>query len=132
MLFLKIRHRLQIHSKPGTYKFTIDKRPDLWYRLPCYLEQTRYVAPLTPLESALTRTARFCTILVQIGPLDSALTDTPPVTPLECALTKTSGGGGASLAILPITSGQYLRADACPDAIGMAKQLQICTILGHP
>jgi hypothetical protein len=51
---------------------------------------------LSPLESALTRTARFCTTLVQISPLESALTDTPPVTPLESALTKNQGGGAPS------------------------------------
>jgi hypothetical protein len=67
----------------------------------------RFVDPLSPLdlctfaciwreESALTRTARFCTILVQISPLESALTDTPPVTPLDSALTNTPGGGGGS------------------------------------
>src|ERR1700687_368091 len=68
----------------------------------------RFADPLSPLdlctfacfwreESALTRTARFCTILVQISPLDSALTDTPPVTPLESALTNTPGGGAPFL-----------------------------------
>jgi hypothetical protein len=33
-----------------------------------------------------------CAISVQISPLDSALTETPPVTPLESALTKSPGG----------------------------------------
>jgi len=47
---------------------------------------------LSPLDSALTRTARLCTILVQISPLDSALTDTLPVSPLKSALTKTPRG----------------------------------------
>jgi hypothetical protein len=28
-------------------KFTIEKRPDLWYRLPCYLEQTSLVSSFT-------------------------------------------------------------------------------------
>src|ERR1700688_1243206 len=57
----------------------------------------RFADPLSPLECALTRTARFCTILVQISPLESAFTDTPPVTPLESALTNTPGGGGGLL-----------------------------------
>src|SRR5258707_734206 len=36
----------------------------------------------------------FCTILVQISPLESALTNAPLVTPLESALAKTPGEGG--------------------------------------
>src|SRR6266849_1515558 len=77
---------------PLHLQFTIDKRPGLWYGCACYLEQTRHVAaPLTPLDSALPRNLAFCTILVQISPLESALTDTHPVTPLESALTKTRG-----------------------------------------
>ena len=48
---------------------------------------------LNPLEYAVPRHLRFCTILVQISPLDSALTDGPPVTPLEYAVTETGGGG---------------------------------------
>ena len=47
---------------------------------------------LTPLDSALPWNLAFCTILVQISPLESALTDTPLVTPLDSALTKTPGG----------------------------------------
>ncbi len=75
-------------------KFTIDKLSDLGYHFVCYLEQTRHAAPpLTPLDSALTGTARFCTILVQISPLESALTERAPASPLESALTKTPGVG---------------------------------------
>ena len=80
---------------PITLKFTIDKRPDLWYGCACCLEQTRHhTTALTPLDSALPRNRAFCTIFVQISPLESALTDTPPATPLESALTKTPGGRG--------------------------------------
>lgn len=79
---------------PLHLQFTIDKRPDLWYGRVCYLEPTRlHAAPLTPLDSALPLALGFCTTLVQITPLESTLTDTPPVTPLECALTKTPGRG---------------------------------------
>src|SRR5579864_3269045 len=49
---------------------------------------------LSPLECAVPSTIEICTILVQITPLDSALTDTVPVTPLECAVPKNGGGGG--------------------------------------
>src|SRR6266404_1903823 len=57
-------------------QFTIDKRPDLQYDCACYLEQIRHHAtPLTPLDSALPRNLAFCTILVQINPLQSALTE---------------------------------------------------------
>src|SRR5579864_5031474 len=48
---------------------------------------------LSPLECTVTRPSKCCTILVQITPLDSALTDTPTITPLECAVTKQGGGG---------------------------------------
>ncbi len=79
---------------PIALKFTIDRRPDLWYGCACYLEQTRrHAAPLTPLDSALPRNLAFCTVLVQISRLESALTDTSLVTPLECTLTKTPGEG---------------------------------------
>src|SRR4029077_13872581 len=39
---------------------------------------------------------KLCTILVQISPLDYALTDTAAVTPLESALTKKGGEGRGS------------------------------------
>src|SRR5216684_8793056 len=79
---------------PLHLQFTIDNRQDLWYGCACYLEQTRrYAVPLTPLDSALPRNLAFCTILVQISRLESALTDTSLVTPLECTLTKTPGEG---------------------------------------
>src|SRR5712691_9618522 len=119
-------------SQNSALKFTIDKRPDLGYHFVCYLKQTRRIAPpLTPLDSALTRNVEFCTILVQISPLESALTDIPLLTPLESALTKIPGVGtptlprhtslplsyaprGASipcglsrLRILPVTMGVY-------------------------
>ncbi len=82
-------------SQNSALKFTIDKRQDLGYHFVCYLKQTRRLAPpLTPLDSALTRNVEFCTILVQISPLESALTDTPHASPLESALTKTPGVGG--------------------------------------
>src|SRR5260370_32273183 len=45
------------------------------------------------LECAVPSTLRLCTTLVQISPLDSALTDTPSVTHLESALTKKGEGG---------------------------------------
>src|ERR1700676_4588794 len=48
---------------------------------------------LSPLECAVPRPTEFCTILVQITPLDSALTDTVPVTPLESAVPKKGGRG---------------------------------------
>ena len=38
-------------------------------------------------------TFEICTVLVQITPLESALTDSGPVNPLECALTKNRGRG---------------------------------------
>ena len=47
---------------------------------------------------------KLCTILVQISPLDSALTGTLSVTPLESALTK-KGGGGVTRSTLPDSSG---------------------------
>src|SRR4029077_9952486 len=50
---------------------------------------------LSPLECAVPRHGPFCTILVQISPLDSALTDRPLVSPLECALAETGGRGVA-------------------------------------
>ena len=79
---------------PLHLQFTIDNRQDLWYGCACHLEQTRHhAAPLTPLDSALLRNLAFCTILVQISRLESALTDTSLVTPLECTLTKTPGEG---------------------------------------
>src|SRR6266478_3089640 len=37
LLYLKVP---AIHSSASTYKFTIDKRPDLAYHCVCYLEQT--------------------------------------------------------------------------------------------
>src|SRR5258707_15351543 len=46
---------------------------------------------LNPLECALPRSIGFCTILVQISPLESTLTDCALVSPLEYALTKTGG-----------------------------------------
>src|SRR6266851_4301199 len=49
---------------------------------------------ISPLECAVPRNDEFCTILVQISPLDSALTDSPPISPVECALTETGGRGG--------------------------------------
>src|SRR5579859_2077623 len=48
---------------------------------------------LSPLECAVPSTIEICTILVQITPLDSALTDTLPVTPLESAVPKKGGRG---------------------------------------
>jgi hypothetical protein len=36
-----------IHSHSCTYKFTIDKRPDLWYHSACYLESTSLTPPAT-------------------------------------------------------------------------------------
>ena len=82
-------------SQNSALKFTIDKRPDLGYHFVCYLDQTRHATPpLTPLDSALTWNVGFCTILVQISPLESALTDIPLLTPLESALTKIPGVGG--------------------------------------
>src|SRR5258708_1142128 len=73
----------------------MNNRPDLGYHFFCYLNQPRHATPpLTPLDSALTRKVGFCTILVQISPLESALTDTPLLTPLESALTKIPGVGG--------------------------------------
>src|ERR1700686_1930644 len=78
-------------------------------------------ASVSPLDSALTRTARFCTILVQISPLESALTETPSVTPLESALTKSPGGwwGPYSRSIRLCV----LCAGPCPDPVGVADQL---------
>jgi hypothetical protein len=85
---------LRQSTEPFRLKFTIDKRPDLGYHFVCYLEQTRHPAPpLTLLDSALTGNVESCTILVQISPLESALTDTPLASPLESALTKTPGVG---------------------------------------
>ncbi len=37
LLYLKVP---AIHSSASTYKFTIDKRPDLAYHCVCYLEQS--------------------------------------------------------------------------------------------
>src|SRR6267378_1606125 len=51
---------------------------------------------ISPLECAVPRSIGFCTILVQISPLESTLTDWPLVSPLECAVTKKGGGGGGS------------------------------------
>src|SRR5579864_4762143 len=51
---------------------------------------------LSSLECAVPSTPKFCTILVQISPLDSALTDTPHVTPLECAVPGNGGEGVVS------------------------------------
>ncbi len=101
-------------------KFTIDKRPDLGYGCACYLEQSRdQAASLTPLDSALPRHLAFCTILVQISPLQSALTDTPPATPLESALTKKTGEGGVSACSGPMC----LCVPACPDLVGVANPM---------
>src|SRR5260370_26031232 len=75
---------------PLPLQFTNGKAPGLWYGCACYLEQTRHqAAPLTPLDSALPRNLAFCTILVQISPLESALTDTSLVT----RTYKNTGGG---------------------------------------
>ncbi len=61
--------RAAIDSLASTYKFTIDIRPDLWYRYACYLAQTRHsAATLTHLDSALPRGLASCTIFVQITP----------------------------------------------------------------
>ena len=40
-----------------------------------------------------SKAPKSCTILVQITPLESALTDTDPVSPAECALAKNRGEG---------------------------------------
>jgi len=37
-----------ILSLASTYKFTIDKRPDPWYRCLCYLGQTQLVSLVAP------------------------------------------------------------------------------------
>ena len=58
-----------------------------------FLLPGRSLSLLNPLECALPRRRGFCTILGQISPLDSALTDGPLVSPLECALTETGGRG---------------------------------------
>src|SRR6266436_5109007 len=72
--FLDIRYRL-IYSP-----FRISLRPS--GRQPAaFFLPARAVSQLSPLECALPRSLGFCTILVQISPLDSALTKT--------------GGGGA-------------------------------------
>ena len=52
--------------------------PDLW---------------LNPSESALTMALKFCPILVQISPLDSALTKGLAVSPLDCAVVENRGEG---------------------------------------
>jgi hypothetical protein len=59
------------------------------------------LSPLSPLECAVPKHSKFCTILVQITPLDSALTDTLPVTPLECAVTKKGGYSGVQTGHIP-------------------------------
>ncbi len=108
------------HTHSIALKFTIDKRPDLGYGCACYLEQSRdQAASLTPLDSALPRHLAFCTILVQISPLQSALTDTPPATPLESALTKKTGEGGVSACSGPMC----LCVPACPDLVGVANPM---------
>src|SRR6266851_6718184 len=59
----------------------------------CRFFIVRRLSPrLSPLECALPRSIGFCTILVQISPLESTLTDWPLVSPLECAVTKKGGG----------------------------------------
>src|SRR5579859_3540068 len=68
-----------------------------------FLLPARSFSLLSPLECAVPSTPDSCTILVQITPLDSALTDARLVTPLKYALTEKGGGGyprykkGASL-----------------------------------
>jgi hypothetical protein len=51
-----------------------------------------------------SETPWICTILGQISPLDSALTDGPLESPLECALTKTGGRGATAARYRPGTS----------------------------
>ena len=48
---------------------------------------------LSPAFATLTKTRPNCTKIVQITPLESALTDAAPVTPLESALTEKGDGG---------------------------------------
>src|SRR5216684_207044 len=43
-----------------------------------------------------------CTILVQISPFNSALTDKRSVSSLECAVTEKGGGGWVSHKIFPL------------------------------
>src|SRR5260370_7737217 len=38
----------QIHSQSCAYKFTIDRRPDLWYGCACYLEPAPPSDPFNP------------------------------------------------------------------------------------
>src|SRR6266436_1417805 len=58
-----------------------------------FLLPARLFSLLSPLECAVPRHRRFCTILDQISPLDSALTGSAPLSPLEYAVTETGGGG---------------------------------------
>ena len=55
--------------------------------------RARPLRPASPLEYADPKNVKSCTILVQINPLDSALTDRAPLSPLEYALTKKGGRG---------------------------------------
>ena len=56
---------------------------------------------LTPAFTSLTKTRPNCTKIVQITPLESALTDAAPVTPLDSALTKKGGGRQLWLTTFP-------------------------------
>ena len=78
---------------------------------------------------------------MQISPLDSALTDTPPVTPLEYALTKTRGRGvpqhlcvsGVQIPVssLPDTFISYAlsRLRILPVATGVCPPRPLCSAL---
>ncbi len=52
------------------------------------------IAPVTSLESALTRHSQLTENTATLSPSECALTDFSPATPLECALTKNIGRRG--------------------------------------
>ena len=63
-----------IHSPVSTYKFTIDRRPDLWYHSSCYLEET---SPTPSFIPALTLDASIsCSLLTLFFPLTSFVFNT--------------------------------------------------------
>ncbi len=76
--------------------------------VPRCLPSCKQIAPITPLESALTSPSQRTENAAILSLAESALTSIPPARSLESALTKTPGEGGLLLVPVPLHSPQYL------------------------
>src|SRR5467141_1863817 len=78
--------------------------------VPRCLPSCKQIAPITPLESALTSRSQRTENAAILSLAESALTSIPPASSLESALTKTPGEGGLLLVpvLATLHSPQYL------------------------